>query len=133
MGVMHVVEWARIQEGKLFKTNSKSTTKIRWNTKSHLLIRVLSVYIIFFNIHSYFMKSLCLSYSLVNDVNVMCFCKDWMRLFSYGMFKIIMFYIGVILIELSPNIIFKVFFKFHMLLPNNPTFFFLFSFCFPFE
>ena len=30
MGVMHMVEWAKIQEGKLFKTNSSnSTTKIR--------------------------------------------------------------------------------------------------------
>ena len=127
MGVMHVFEWARIQGGKLFKTNSSnSTTKIRWNPESHLLIRVLSVYIYiyiyFFNIHSYFMKSLCLSFSLVNDMNVMCFCKDWMLLFSYGMFGIIMLYIEVILIELSPNIIFKVFFRFHMLLPNNPTF-----------
>ena len=46
MGVMHVFEWARIQGGKLFKTNSSnSTTKIRWNPESHLLIRVLSVYI----------------------------------------------------------------------------------------
>ena len=126
MGVMHVAEWARIQGGKLFKTNSlNSTTKIKWNPESRLLIRVLSVYICFFNIHSCFMKSLCLSFSLVNDMNVMCFCKDWM-LFSYGMFGIIMLYIEVILIELSPNIIFKVFFKFHMLLPNNPTFFFLF-------
>ena len=127
MGVMHVSEWARIQGGKLFKTNkSNSTTKIRWNPESHLLIRVLSVYIYiyiyFFNIHSYFMKSLCLSFSLVNDMNVMCFCKDWMLLFSSGMFGIIMLYIEVILIELSPNIIFKVFFRFHMLLPNNPTF-----------
>ena len=63
-----------MQGGKLFKTNcSNSTTKIRWNPKSRLLFRVLSVYIFFFDIHSYFMKSLCLSFSLVNDVNVMYF------------------------------------------------------------